>query len=398
MYNIYDFLMYIIISLVILLLIKYYCCNENFAASHKHKNKHVDPLHKFVGHDKIINLTTTFSGTKYVLSSYPKQACSNYDKLNECLSNVLVLVDLDEHQQNIANMQQKREDDEKICQMKHQIKCHRDVKKKHEGRHSAHHASKHHGAHHAAKHHGAHHAAKHHDAHHAAKHHTAHHAKHHETHHATKHHGAKHHEKFENIEGFAEVLGETHSINNNDTMALQKDLDECTKTPPECVTIPNHNSDFTLVKVRHHDKKSKIHAYKLIGRVVGPDNSFMRHAISMAGEYSTLDLVCLDGGTLDNNPFSTLELIEVPNKSGPEPKFILRLAHHVLIGGKHPLHDKHGHPVLEYKYIGLCKNNTCDMNNKKYHRLCLYDKENNPFVLEFQANIAITASGEQVLE
>jgi hypothetical protein len=377
MYNIYDFLMYIIISLVILLLIKYFYCNENFAASHKHKE---DSLHKFVGRDKIINLTTTFSGTKYVLASYPKQACSNYDKLNECLANVLVLVDMEEHQQNIANMQQKREDDEKICQVKHQIKCHRATRKKHAERMSKHHA-KHHEAHHA----------KHHEARHA-KHHESHHAKHHESHHA------KHHEKFENIEGFAEVLGETHSINNSDALALRKDLDECSKTPPECVTIPNHNSDFTLVKVSHHDKKSKIHAYKLIGRVVGPDNSFMRHSVSMAGEYSSLDLVCLDGGTLDNNPFSTLELIEVPNKLGPEPKFILRLAHHVLIGGKHPLHDKHGHPVLEYKYIGLCKNNTCDMNNKKYNRLCLYDKENNPFVLEFQPNIAVTASGEQVLE
>lgn len=369
--NIYSFLIYIIISLVLLLLIKYFYCHEKFTIDNKqithdthkhnkqyhhkidsHKNiQHIndsDPLHKFIGHDKIINLTTTFSGKKYVLSSYPKEACSNYDKIHECLSNILVLIDFEDHQKNLIDLQQKNQEKEKLCQLNYQIKCQNEIKKNSINTNK---------------------------------------------HNILNNYPQIHNQK--NIENFTNTIDKT-DLNNIDTIKLRKDLDECSKIPIECITMPYTNSDFNLINVYGFDKNSKLKTYKLIGRVTNYNNSLSRYSISMAGDYTPLDLVCLDGGTLDNTPFSTLEIIEVPNKSGSEPKYILRIKHQSTIGGKHLLHDRHGKPIYEYKFVGLCQNNTCKMNNKNYHRLCLYDKETNPFVLEFEINIVDLNHNNQV--
>ena len=137
----------------------------------------------------------------------------------------------------------------------------------------------------------------------------------------------------------------------------------------------------------------------MIGKIYGPQKNIMSYAVSTAGEYSSSNLVCLDGNKNTDNadPTATLEIIRIPNQTGSENKFIIRISKYELVGTgkKYILNDTDGKPVMTSKYIGLCKEdnkpNICTMNDKKYSRLCLYDTENNPSVLQFQINIVNTS-------
>jgi hypothetical protein len=151
--------------------------------------------------------------------------------------------------------------------------------------------------------------------------------------------------------------------------------------------IPKESSNFSLIKVEKNNTKSNLNSYKLIGNVKHHDNSFIKHSVSMAGEFTLLSYACLDGSTLGNDPFSTIEIIRIPNKENNNRKYIIRLAHHELIGNKYILHNKHGVPHLNYKYIGLCKDENCKIDDDNMYRLCLYDHETNPFVLQFEFDL-----------
>ena len=79
-----------------MLFIKYFFCQENFTV----EPNNIDSLNDYIGYNKIINLTTNYDGNKYILSIYPKTDCYDFDKSNDCLENVLVLVNYNEYQEN----------------------------------------------------------------------------------------------------------------------------------------------------------------------------------------------------------------------------------------------------------------------------------------------------------
>ena len=54
--------------------------------------------------------------------------------------------------------------------------------------------------------------------------------------------------------------------------------------------------------------------------------------------------------------------------------------------------QQNGKPKTRIVYIGACKNVTCQMNNKTYMRLCLYDDINDPNVLEFEPEFVLQTS------
>ena len=372
----YNLLIFLIISLIIMLFIKYFFCYENFSVTET-ENLTLDQI---IDNKKVINLITSFDGKKYILSTYPKSDCSDYDKTNDCLANILVLVNYDEYQENSNKLQEDSIDDKIICKIRHHLQCIRNINKKKKSEVS---------------------------------------------------------EVIEpptqvQIEQFSDESSVQSSEQSSEQpieqpieQAIEQPIDQaieqpqdnnkmvnigdsdipiesypvCINTLPACQIMQYNNTEFSLVKTKPNDAKSKSPAYKLIGSVNSPEKKILKYAISTAGEFSISNLVCLDGNINTENidPTSSLELIKIPNQSGSENKYILKLGQYELIGGdkKLPLHDKSQKPVIKYKYIGLCKSdftpNSCTIKDKKYSRLCLYDKEDNAFVLQFQLNIVNTS-------
>ena len=334
-----------------MLFIKYFFCQENFTVEPNNNDINInDPLNDYIGYNKIINLTTNYDGNKYILSIYPKTDCYDYDKSNDCLENILVLVNYDEYQQKIIKYQEDSEDNVKLCKLKYQLECNRNIDKKKESNPDS---------------------------------------KQPETNQEPN--------QETNQEPNQEPNQETNPETNLNIPG--KIYQECIDTTPDCLNIQYNNTEFSLVKTKPFNSMSGLPAYKLIGNVNGPQKNIMNYTVSTAGEYSTSNLVCLDGDkkTDIRDPTATLEIIRIPNQTGSENKFIIRIAKYELVGTvkKHILNDTDGNPIITSKYIGLCKQdnkpNTCTMTDKKYSRLCLYDKEDNPSVLQFQINIVNTS-------
>ncbi len=379
-------LIYILLILILIMIIVIVCVYWYYAQHDN--NEQFD--NSFVGFDKMINLYTTIGGATYVLAVVPRVECKNISNTNgsynDCISNVLVLEEYENHLKSVKKTRDMHDDAEKLCEYKHKIACERHVaeKKEQDERDKVKEAHKDeiersnifhkdittiHRIRESDKKHEKEMKPEHErKAEHEKK---SEHERKPEHERKTEHEKKSEHEKFDNILRMTEAFIE--SFTNHHI---------CDK-PPVCAVPRGNKSEFRLIPLdKHHNPKSTDKLYKLIGRVQTEDMSFIRNSVSTAGEFASSDMVCLDGGTQDNAPHSSVEVIDVAGKGG-EPAVMLRLQVQATLGGKHYMHDKNGNPVMEYKYIGVCSNKTCLYEGNNVKRLCLYDKEDNPFVLHF---------------
>lgn len=362
--NIKSMFIAITITIIFLIIIqKVYFNNENFT------NGDLNTINKYLGNDKILNFSTSFNGKKYILCSIPKSACGITGE-KECLSNVLVLMDNVTYNNNIKNLKQEKEDNKKICHYKYRITCEREVREKYKNKEFNHENKKYK-------------------------------EKDNEQYlDSTKINGKSHYKIKNKMERGVPHRAIEAFENTDNKKELERIIErECSKIPENCLNeIEYYNTDFSLLKLENPDYKTENQLYKLIGRVIGPDNAFSRHAVSNAGQFSQLNMVCLDGGTSDTTVTSSVEIIRIPNKQSSEEQYLIRIPIHEMFTENYPLHDKNGNPVFKYKYLGICNNMKCKLDGQDFYRLCLYENESNPFVLFFTPNIKIVATGKKELE
>jgi hypothetical protein len=85
-------------------------------------------------------------------------------------------------------------------------------------------------------------------------------------------------------------------------------------------------------------------------------------------------------------------LIETIISNKQDNKINLRFDTQSFINGKDkdgkptivPLVDSNGNPKLRTSYIGICENKKCNYEGKDYNRICLYDNQTNPNVIDFE--------------
>lgn len=162
----------------------------------------------------------------------------------------------------------------------------------------------------------------------------------------------------------------------------------CDKVPIECKVRFADNTSFELLKTSDEN-------YKILGRVKMEDNIHVKGSMSApyvvdATNYKTSYPMhaCLDGGinATDSDPISTVEIIELPTQNNVV-KYVFRIKTKIMLGNGY-VYDKNGNIVYETKYLGVCKDDLCKLNGERNtKRVCLYDQESNPFVLQFTFKI-----------
>ncbi len=317
----FNNLLLLTIIILVLFFIRLLWCGETFMSIPILKKS--NPLGDLL--NKNINITTSFNGKEYVLVSHKKSDCQNNYNPNDCVANVLLLVEMNEYLEKIHDQKEINNNNYKLCIMNHQMECQRiqnKINPKEETNFSE--------------------------------------------------YLTKIIPHIKNVE--SGNINPSHSIKNN-----------CLQVPITCIPPEDNSAIFNLTKLsKHHNPKAVHDLYKITGRVMLPNGNYSKHCLSVPIGESNLNFACLEGTLNSNNdPLSSVELLEVPSKNTTASSYIIRFQTPLILANKYIAHDKKGKPILKYRYIGICKDETCGINKEKYFRLCLYDNETNPFVLAF---------------
>ena len=87
-------------------------------------------LDKFLGSNKTINLITKFNGKEYILLSVKTTSCKGVKQENECLNNMLIIMEYKEYQRYNTNSKYAFKDELDLCNYKNKLKCQKEKREK----------------------------------------------------------------------------------------------------------------------------------------------------------------------------------------------------------------------------------------------------------------------------
>ena len=182
-------------------------------------------------------------------------------------------------------------------------------------------------------------------------------------------------------------LQESLSCRNRLNTTQQTGQEVCPEDYPSCKITKQFPVDFILNQAFNLTQQGDVLSHKYILKGVslptGLNNNnafyFMNRNFRNNISHDTSHLVCADITAL---PASTIDvnLITTQDPISQKLKTIIRFD---TIAGKF-LIDIDGKVVNRGMYVGVCKDNTCNMNGKTHFRACLFDKMDDPNVLEFE--------------
>lgn len=162
---------------------------------------------------------------------------------------------------------------------------------------------------------------------------------------------------------------------------------ECSnKKSSACKKAINHVSHFFAKHTGTGHADNTIKTYRLTGFPDHPQNpnDTMPFVLGYRNIPGDVNLLCADvreSIMLEKDKIHDIEFI--PTKNGQDNKYKLRYQKDSLSpsGGKLYKNDK----LVTYSaYIGVCTDKKCTNDTGKEYRLCLYDNEDSPNVLEFE--------------
>ncbi len=291
-----------IIFVILVLLIFYHLTStEGFASI----VSNTSPIDKYVGIDKKLILTVKITGKDYVLVARKRNTCKNKDdtvevndkneNVKDCMNNVLILMEKPEFDKMIKKNFDTNEDNQKVCEYKHQLKCERRLRNKYNKEH---------------------------------------------------------------LQSNSEMIPSEEKQEEIDDFILSEFSAKCKMNPFDCPNLNNtNNGEFNLIEVK--DNKSNTKKYKLIGRVRHNNTyktSSMSNMFPYVNDDKVcLDGLIVP----DNDVNSSFELLEVPSKDSTDPHFIIKFKTNVLLSKGNYLTDDKGVPVTKDKYVGVCKDSKC---------------------------------------
>ena len=87
-------------------------------------------LDKFLGLSKTINLITKFNGKDHILLSVKKDNCTSNAEQSDCLTNILIIMELSDYQKYMTNNKYSFEDKKKLCNLNNILTCQKDKRSK----------------------------------------------------------------------------------------------------------------------------------------------------------------------------------------------------------------------------------------------------------------------------
>ena len=166
-------------------------------------------------------------------------------------------------------------------------------------------------------------------------------------------------------------------------------LEECNKPYDECRKELHEATEFTIVHYgkAKHEKRSFRESYKIIGALHDKNGKLIRHSLNTPSGISKSNFICFDGNVKNHDITTTFEFIEVPKNSPSDPQtYALRFQRHANLS-RVLLYNHDGSPKTYDLYVGACLDNRCEMNGKKYLRLCTYENLNDINILHFRLNL-----------
>ena len=125
MFTIQNFVICLIITIIILLLIKYFFCNEYFTEVSS-TNMGIDD---YV--NKEIYLSANINGKEHYLTIAPKAMCGiAINDLSDCNSTVLILKEFSQYEKDTKLEKEKLINDEKVCNISNKLDCETKLKNK----------------------------------------------------------------------------------------------------------------------------------------------------------------------------------------------------------------------------------------------------------------------------
>lgn len=126
MFTLQNIVIYLIIAIVILLIVKFFFCDEYFTEV---SANNVSDITKFVGFSKNLNLSVTLNGKEYLIIPVEKSFCGISDtNPKDCLGSVLILKEKSQHDEDIKINKIKMENDEKVCNTREKLNCETNIK------------------------------------------------------------------------------------------------------------------------------------------------------------------------------------------------------------------------------------------------------------------------------
>lgn len=126
MFNLQNFVVYLIIAIVILLLVKFFYCDEYFTEVSAISN-----IDKFVGLDKELNLSVSLNGKEYYVLPVNKSFCGIAESNpKDCTGTVLILKELKQYEDEIKIDKDKSANEVKLCNMAAKLDCETQMKAK----------------------------------------------------------------------------------------------------------------------------------------------------------------------------------------------------------------------------------------------------------------------------
>lgn len=128
MFTLQNIIIYLIVAIIILLVIKYFFCDEYFTEVSMDSTS---SMSKFVGLDKKLHLSVTLNGKEYYLIPIEKSYCGiSESNQKDCTGVVIVLKEIKDYDDENKIAKEKMLNEQKVCNVATKLDCETKIKAK----------------------------------------------------------------------------------------------------------------------------------------------------------------------------------------------------------------------------------------------------------------------------